>query len=347
MTKIAVDQVGISVDAHHLRALLENSTEMFGLLSADSTFLFANPAAAKNLGYTTQELIGRNGLEMVHPDDRQLCQDRLGELLARPGGTVQVECRMVARNGSNRWVEATAKNLLTDPQIRALVVTYRNINDRMRAEAERQIIYEVIHALTLTNNLDELLSKIHLALKKVMPAENCFVALYDRLTGMFHFPFFADQYDSAPPPLKVGRSCTAYVFRTGRPMLISQEVFDQLAALGEVELVGSPSPTWLGVPLQTPSETIGVLVVQHYTDKNAYAEHDLEFLASIGGQIALAIERKRTEEALRKSESVFRLLFSHNPLPTWLFDKETLRFLEVNDKAVEQYGYSREEFLQL
>ena len=93
--------------------------------------------------------------------------------------------------------------------------------------------------------------------------------------------------------------------------------------------------------------TIGVLAVQHYEDKNAYSERDVQFLASVGEQIALAIERKRTEEALRKSESVFRLLFSHNPLPTWLFDKETLQFLEVNDKAVEQYGYSREEFLQL
>ena len=347
MGNSAVDQPRIAVGARQLRALLENSDEMYALLSADSTYLFANAAAAKILGYTTEELIGRDGLELVHPEDQPMCRERLGELVANPGGTVHVQCRMVGRDGSSRWVEAAAQNLLGDPEMRALVVNYRDVSDRVRAEAERQVISEVIHALTLTNNLDELLGKIHLALKKVLPAENCFVALYDRVTGMFHFPFFADQYDSAPPPVKAGRSCTAYVFRMGRPMLIPQDVFDQLAAQGEVELVGSPSPAWLGVPLQTPSETIGVLAVQHYEDKNAYSERDVQFLASVGEQIALAIERKRTEEALRKSESVFRLLFSHNPLPTWLFDKETLQFLEVNDKAVEQYGYSREEFLQL
>ncbi len=347
MRNSAVDQPRIAVGARQLRALLENSDEMYALLSADSTYLFANAAAAKFLGYTMEELIGRNGLELVHPEDQPMCRERLGELVANPGLTVHLQCRIVGRDGSSRWVESVSKNLLADPEMRALVVNYRDVNDRVRAESERQVLSEVIHAITLTNNLDELLGKIHLALKKVLPAENCFVALYDRVTGMFHFPFFADQYDSAPPPVKVGRSCTAYVFRTGRPMLIPQDVFDQLAAQGEVELVGSPSPAWLGVPLQTPSETIGVLVVQHYEDKNAYSERDVQFLASVGGQIALAIERKRTEEALRKSESVFRLLFSHNPLPTWLFDKETLQFLEVNDKAVEQYGYSREEFLQL
>jgi hypothetical protein len=57
----------------------------------------------------------------------------------------------------------------------------------------------------------------------------------------------------------------------------------------------------------------------------------------------LAIERRRSEDALRKNEEMFRLLFSHNPLPTWVIDRETLRFLEVNEAAIRVYGYSREE----
>jgi hypothetical protein len=53
-------------------------------------------------------------------------------------------------------------------------------------------------------------------------------------------------------------------------------------------------------------------------------------------------ERKQAEEALS-----FRFLFAGNPLPMWVYDEETLQFLEVNDAAVAQYGYSREEFLQM
>jgi len=54
---------------------------------------------------------------------------------------------------------------------------------------------------------------------------------------------------------------------------------------------------------------------------------------------------RRLEEELRASESRYRLLFEHSPIPKWVFDLESLRFLEVNEAAVRTYGYSREEFL--
>jgi len=58
-------------------------------------------------------------------------------------------------------------------------------------------------------------------------------------------------------------------------------------------------------------------------------------------------ERKRVEQALRDSEASFRLLFANNPNSMWVYDLETLAFLEVNEMAVADYGYSRAEFLQI
>ena len=57
--------------------------------------------------------------------------------------------------------------------------------------------------------------------------------------------------------------------------------------------------------------------------------------------------RKQIEEALQQSEEQYRLLFQSNPHAMWVYDLETLRFLAVNDAAVEHYGYSREDFLRM
>ncbi len=62
---------------------------------------------------------------------------------------------------------------------------------------------------------------------------------------------------------------------------------------------------------------------------------------------ALRRERARTQQVLHDSEASFRLLFANNPLPMWVYDAESLRFLQANDAAVAHYGYSREEFLQM
>jgi PAS domain S-box-containing protein len=57
--------------------------------------------------------------------------------------------------------------------------------------------------------------------------------------------------------------------------------------------------------------------------------------------------RKRAEEGLRQREESFHLLFETNPHPMWVFDRDSLRFLEVNSAAIGHYGYSRDEFLSM
>ncbi len=71
--------------------------------------------------------------------------------------------------------------------------------------------------------------------------------------------------------------------------------------------------------------------------------------ASLSSLIPAAVlsERKRTEVKLVESEQQYRDLFESNPHPMWIFDPETLAFLAVNDAAIYQYGFAREEFLAM
>ena len=67
----------------------------------------------------------------------------------------------------------------------------------------------------------------------------------------------------------------------------------------------------------------------------------------IGGLVADCrdvTDRWRAEEELRNSEKQYRLLFHGNPNPMWVFDLETQAFLEVNEAAIQHYGYSRKNF---
>ena len=344
MSQRAPSDQGTAIGPEQLSVLLDSARELFAILSPQGIILFANAGFSRLLGHRTEDLVGKPIVGLFHSNDAGGVRECLRALSASAGGTIGRRCRLQCKDGSWRWCDALARDHTSLPGIEGVVVSFQDVTDLHRMESERQVISEVVQALNQTANLDELLAGIHRALKKVLYAENCFVALHDPEADTFTFPFFADQVDVAPAPQKVDRSCTAYVFRTGSPMLIPQTEFDRLATAGEVELVGSPSPSWLGVPLKTPTATIGVLVVQHYENEEAYDIRDLEFLNSVGGHIALAIERRRSEVALRKNEEMFRLLFSYNPLPTFVIDRETLRFLEVNDAAVRQYGYSPAEF---
>ncbi|MBS1867907.1 MAG: PAS domain S-box protein, partial [Acidobacteria bacterium] len=327
-----------------LKALLDSSSDLLAVYQPDRTLTYVNASFSRVLGYSAAELLGNTLDFAVHPlEVRELLQ-KLNEAQDGPNGKVIGRCRLRSKEGLWLLFDYEISNHLVTGGIEGLLLSFRNETELRRLESERQVISDVVHALNQTSNLDQLLFQIHRALKKVVYAENCFVALHEPLTDLFHFAFHVDQFDSPPPPQKIARTCMAYVFRTGEAKLIPQREFDRLATEGEVELVGSASPSWLGVPLKTPTATIGVLVVQHYQNENAYDRRDLEFLDSVGGHIALAIDRRRSEDAMRKSESMFRQLFSRTPLPNWVSDIETGKFLLVNEAAMKLYGFSEEEF---
>jgi PAS domain S-box-containing protein len=205
-----------------------------------------------------------------------------------------------------------------------------------RSERETRIIYQIIQGVSTTANLNELLTLIHSSLSELLYAENCFVALYNDESDLFSFPYHIDKYDPQPDPSPMYKSCTTYVYQTGKPLLLSQQKFDELVELGEVELVGENSPSWLGVPLVTPSKTIGVLVLQHYEESDVYSERDVQFLDSVASQIAIAIERKRAEDALHESEEMFRILFDQSADLCLLL--EDSGFTKVNASTVSALG---------
>ena len=194
------------------------------------------------------------------------------------------------------------------PRRRAHGAAAEAASERRRAEQRQAATYRIAEAVNTTRGLDELLKTIHEIVGELMPAKNFFIALQDPATETVTWPYFVDEFDPPPPPRRLGRGLTEYVLRSGRAALVTPEVERALAASGEVELTGEPALDWLGVPLIAEHRVVGALVVQSYTAGMRYGERELELLRFVSTQIALAIERKRREEALQESEEQFRTL---------------------------------------
>ena len=320
-----------------LRLLIEQMPAVLWTTDAELRFTSSVGRGLSHLGLRPNQVVGMKVTEYLKTGNPEF-MGNAAHLRALRGEPVTMEFQWQDRV-FDMHVEALRG---ADGAITGTIGVALDITERTRAEAERQVMFEIIESVNLTANLDELFQRIHSALKKVVRAENCFVALHDRATGLFQFPFFVDQFDTAPAPQKVGRSCTAYVFRTGSPMLIPQKVFDEMVAAGEVELVGEPSPSWLGVPLKTPRETIGVLVVQDYKDANAYMPRHLEFLASVGNQIAVAIERKLAEGTLEHLRRQNEMILNSAGEGLFGIDLEG-RATFVNPAAASMLGWKIEE----
>lgn len=282
-----------------VNAMMDSLTDHIYFKDLNSRFIRNNKSHASSFGLDNpDEAIGKSDFDFFDESTaREAFNDE--QQIIKTGEPVLKEEKLTRKDGTVSWFSATKLPLKdSSGKIIGTFGISRDITSRKRTELENLVNYEITEGITSTSNLDELLKLIHNSLRKVVYAENCFVALHNQKTGLFSFPYFVDNVDTTPLPNLMAKSCAAYVFRTVRPLLLTQKIFDSMVEQGEVELIGSNSPSWIGIPLQTPSKVIGVLVLQNYEKDNVYSENDVRFLVAIGSQIALAIERKKAEEEI-------------------------------------------------
>ncbi|MFI5280309.1 MAG: ATP-binding protein, partial [Gemmatimonadales bacterium] len=219
-----------------------------------------------------------------------------------------------------------------------------DVTERRRLARVNTATYRISEAVHSVPTLQELFGAIHRIVGELMTAANFYIALRDADSGMLSFPYYVDEVDPPPTPRPPGRTLTEYVLRTGRPLLATPDVMKDLVKKGEVELSGSDSLDWLGVPLETGGEVFGALVVQTYTEGVRYAEEHLELLRFVSAQIAMAIERKRTDDALRESSARLAQSQSIAHLGSWDLDLSDLADVNKNplwwsDEAYRIFGF--------
>ena len=284
-------------------------------------FDFVSREAEALLGYPVERWTAEPAfwLEHVHPEDREWAARfcRLETDLLRPH---ELEYRMVAADGSVVWLKDVVRVLAEDGHPRWLVGVMLDITARKRAEQVQGATYRIAEAANTAADLPALLRRIHEVIHELMPAPNFYIAVFDPATETLSFPYFIDEVDTRDLPRRLGKGLTEYVLRTGQPLLATPRVYEDLVARGEVELIGAPSIDWLGVPLTVQDRTIGVVVMQSYSEGVRYGEPERDILAFVSTQVALAIERKRAEDALRHAEERYRAFIAQSSEGIWQFE---------------------------
>lgn len=324
--KVASDMIGRTIGQLLLTKELAESEERYRTLqeniplgtfrtTPDGNLLYANHSMLDMLGYDSLLDFKPVPLERVYVDPEQ--RDEFSKIMDSNGSVTGFEVEVQRKDGSRFWASMNA-TAVSDESGSILYYDgiFEDITERKRSECIQSVSTNISQAVATSESLEELLEIVRRQLGRLIDTTNFYVALYEEDSGLYSFPYIVDEHltEEVFEPEELKKSLTEYVRKTGKPLWVDEKVHQNLVEKGEVGIVGVPSRIWLGAPLKIGKRVIGVAAVQSYSNKTAYTPQDLELLSFVSENIALAVERKRVQDALRESEEFNRAVIEHSPL---------------------------------
>lgn len=154
------------------RSLVRHSSDIITVVEADGRIRYESPAIETVLGYTTDELVGKDAFDYVHPEDIQELAGTASRLLEEPASRLTTQFRFLHKDGSWRSLEAVATNLLGVPGVDGVVINSRDITARLETERELRQSEELYRAVV--EQAAENIFLVDLATKRILQANAAF-----------------------------------------------------------------------------------------------------------------------------------------------------------------------------
>ncbi len=208
-----------------------------------------------------------------------------------------------------------------------------------------EVLYDISDAVSRTLNLSELYRVIHLSLGKIFKADNFYIALYDAARDSLSFPYHVDE--TTPPPgeilnLSKSNTLTRQVIQDKAPLILKGE--ETRKQVGENGSIGEISQVWMGAPLMVKDRVMGAVVLQDYDRASSYHGEDLELLNVVCRHVALAIERKASEEKIESQHLLLEKILESSPMGIAMVQNR--RFKWVNQEMVRLFGHASKDDFQ-
>ena len=336
----------VAIEKAYFEQIIENAPEAISIVDEEFHILRVNSEFTHLFGFTASEAVGKRIDLLIVPPDRYAETAWITDCI-KTERKLSIETRRQRKDGSLVEVLVSTSPVTVNGHRVGAYASYRDISDQKRAEQLNAALYAIAARSQAAEDLQQFFAAIHNIVGQLMNARNFYISLYDPQSQLLSFPYFVDEEDPTPIPKRLGRGLTEYVLRSGEPLLATPAIFDDLVRRGEVELIGAMSLDWLGVPLKSGTNCIGALVLQSYNENARFSERDRDILKFVSQQLAAAIEHKRYEEALRRSEARSRSLILSAAFGIGRCNLAG-RFLDVNPALINMLGYeSVEDLLSL
>ncbi len=319
------DQVAVAIENARLyekreqqeayfRALIENSAEGVAILDAHGIVRYVAPSEERLTGYLPEEIQGYNGFRYIHPHDLLKVLDIFKEGVAIPGAVRTVEYRLQRKDGEWRHFEITGHNMLDDPHINGIVVNYRDITERKKAEQavkESQSRLEAIVSTAL-NGIITIDSEQNIVLFNPT-AERIFGYSVDEVLGQSLEKLIPNRYHGSHASHVKAYGVSG---NTARKKGLLDSLYGRRMNGDEFPMEAFISSSEVG------GQKFYTVIFQDIT------------------------ERRQAEDALKESERKFRALAENIPSVVYQCQNDSkYTFIYLNDSIEQLTGYPKEDFL--
>ena len=286
---------------NQLALAVEQSPNSVLITDTEGIIQYVNPAFSILTGYESDEVIGKKTNILKSTQTPANVYEHMWKTI-KAGRIWKSDLLNQRKNGELYWEETLIAPLF---DTKGNVINYISIKEDITARKEiDEILHRRLEELMMVNtismaaaaqlDLTSLVSLVGQQLEQSFNARSVFIAIHDRHTNLIDIPYWTiDKKRVTPPQAKYGEGLTSHILKTGQHLLISTDFQKQALSLGHKPIFanefGYPK-TWLGVPIKTGQQAIGVISLQNYEIEFAFNEDDVRLLTTIAANIGVAIE---------------------------------------------------------
>jgi len=200
-----------------------------------------------------------------------------------------------------------------------LSVVFQNailFENQTQSELLNHILYEISKVVLNTDTLEELYIFIHQSIQQLLDCKIFYIASVNSTHNALEFPYSVDDKTGSSQLQSISldddKSLSVEVLKTKKPLLLNELELQNRYKNRQNKVYGATPKCWMGVPLFLHNQIIGIMAVQSYEEPFAYSLKDVALFESLATQIAVAIDRINTENALKDSELKYRMIVEHS-----------------------------------